>query len=49
MADILYKCQTCGLIMEVKEGEKPEVCEKCGSKDITTISQQSGQFGCVSK
>lgn len=49
MADTLYKCPKCGLIQETKGGKKPEVCEQCGSKDITTISQQTGQLGCVGK
>lgn len=49
MADILYKCQKCGLIQEAKDGKKPETCEQCSSKDITTISQQTGQLGCVGK
>lgn len=47
MADTLYKCQKCGLIQEVKDDKRPETCQKCGSKDITTVSQQTGQFGCV--
>jgi DNA-directed RNA polymerase subunit RPC12/RpoP len=47
MADTLYKCQKCGLIQETKDGKRPEVCQKCGSKDIVSVSQQTGQFGCV--
>lgn len=49
MADTLYKCPKCGLIQETKDGKRPEVCEQCGSSDITTISQQTGQLGCVGK
>ncbi|MBP2634743.1 MAG: hypothetical protein H6Q72_650 [Firmicutes bacterium] len=47
MADTLYKCQQCSLLQETKEGERPEVCQHCGSKDIVTIAQEPGQFGCV--
>jgi DNA-directed RNA polymerase subunit RPC12/RpoP len=49
MADTLYKCPKCGLIQETKDGKRPEVCKQCGNKDITTISQQTGQLRCVGK
>ncbi len=49
MADTLYKCTECGLMLEVKDGKRPEVCEKCGGKDIVSMPQQPGQFGCVNK
>ncbi|SMD02733.1 DUF1922 domain-containing protein [Sporomusa malonica] len=48
MADIFYKCEKCGWILEAREGKKTETCEKCGGK-IVAVAQQPGQFGCVNK
>lgn len=47
MADTLYKCEICGRILEVNDEKKPEVCDKCGSTKIVSVSQQPGHFGCT--
>ncbi|MDF2569761.1 MAG: hypothetical protein K0R55_1365 [Sporomusa sp.] len=50
MADVFYKCEECGWILEAEEGKKPETCEKCGGKaTIVAVAQQPGQFGCVNR
>ncbi|WP_425059278.1 hypothetical protein SCACP_39590 [Sporomusa carbonis] len=50
MADTFYKCIHCGWIYKTEDGKKPEICERCGSKDtIISVAQEPGQFGCVGK
>jgi DNA-directed RNA polymerase subunit RPC12/RpoP len=50
MADLLYKCTHCGFMHKSEDGQKPETCEKCSSKDtLVAVAQEPGQFGCVGK
>lgn len=46
MADVFYKCSSCGWIAEVNQ--KPETCEKCGGK-MEPVAQQPGHVGCTGK